>query len=238
LEGEALTKAIIAGSGFSGLGQAIALERAGIRDYVVLQAADSTQNHTGARSRIRALRPLASALATLFCACACASGAISPAGGSSSPAPSTGVAVNRSTPGAVLTHWLHQMVRGDYGAACQDMAVPLPGRPAPTPYSATFCASKSFADDAAFTGLHDTFTTVGITPRSSITVATAQVTGTNATVDGTDIHVLGTTLTSLIAAHSTGLQPGKFSITFGLWHISGAWYVTEIVPIGFDMGTG
>jgi hypothetical protein len=227
LEGEALTKAIIAGAGCSGLGQAIALERAGIRDDVVWETADSAQNHTGARSHIRALRPLASAVAILFCACACASGAIS-----------TGAVVNRSTPGAVLTHYLHQIARGDYGAACQDMAGPLPGRPAPAPASATDCTSKSsvlLSTDhlRGFNALHRSFTGMGITPQSSITVAAAHVTGRKATVDGTDIHVLGTTLTSLMVAHSTGVQPGQFSISFELSRISGAWYVT-----GMDMSLG
>ncbi len=191
-----------------------------------------TQNHTGTRSRIRALRPLAGALATLFCASACASGATSTASsGSSRPTPSTAAAVNRSTPGAVLTHWLQQVVRGDYGRACQDMGGASSSTAAPAPYSAAACASTSSGSASTLTHLHGNFTVDGITPRSPITVATAHVRGTSATVSGTDIHVSGTTLTSLIVAHSTGVKPGQFSISFKLSRISGAWYVT-----GMNMG--
>jgi hypothetical protein len=190
-----------------------------------------TQNHTGTRSRIRALRPLAGALATLFCASACASGATSTASnGSSTPAPGT-AAVNRSTPGAVLTHWLQQVVRGDYGRACQDMRRASSSTAASAPYSAAACAARSSDSGSVLTHLHGNFTVDGITPRSSITVATAHVTGTSATVGGTDIYVSGTTLTSLIVAHSTGVKPGQFSISFKLSRIRGAWYVT-----GMNMG--
>jgi len=99
---------------------------------------------------------------------------------------------------------------------------------APAPYSAAACASTSSGSASTLTHLHDNFTVDGITPRSSITVATAHVTGTSATVSGTDIHVSGTTLTSLIVAHSTGVKPGQFSISFKLSRIRGAWYVTDM----------
>ncbi len=192
-----------------------------------------TQDHTASRSRIRAIGPLAGALAILFCASACAGGAPSTASsGSSSPAtPGTAAAVNRSTPDAVLTHWLRQVVRADYGRACQDMgraAGGAAGTAAPAPYSATACASRSFGPASVLAHLHGNFTVDGITPRSSITVATAHVTGTSATVSGTDIHVSGTTLTSLMIAHSTGVKPGQFSISFTLSRIRGAWYVTDM----------
>ncbi len=174
-----------------------------------------TQNHTGTRSRIRALRPLAGALATLFCASACASGATSTASnGSSTPAPGT-AAVNRSTPGAVLAHWLQQVVRGDYGRACQDMRRASSSTAASAPYSAAACAARSSGSGSVLTHLHQNFTIDGITPRSSITVATAHVMGTSATV----------------IAHSTGVKPGQFSISFKLSRIRGAWYVT-----GMNMG--
>lgn len=188
-----------------------------------------THDHASTRSPIRALRPLVPALAALFCASACASGATSTAsGGSSSPAPGTAAAVNHSTPGAVLTDWLQRVVRGDYARACQDMGGARSSTGAPAPYVAAACSSTSFGPDSPLALLHDDFTVDGITPRSSITVATAHVTGTSATVSSTDVHVSGRTLTSLMAAHITGVKPGQFSILFQLSRIRGAWYVTSM----------
>ncbi len=186
-----------------------------------------TQIGNRAGTRIYVLCQLACALTVLFCASAC--GAASTAsGGSPSPAPSTGAAVSRRTPTAALAQWLQLVVRGDYGAACQDMVPPLGSIPTPTPVPADACSSKSSRVLSGLAHLHGNFAIDGITPRTSITVATAHVAGTSATVRGTDIHVSRTTLTSLMVAHSTGVQPGQFSISFTLSHARGAWYVTGV----------
>jgi hypothetical protein len=125
-----------------------------------------------------------------------------------------------------VTRWLQQVVRGDYSTACQDMGGASSSTAAPAPYSATACASTGPV--STLTHLHDNFTVDGITSRSSITAPTAHVTGTSATVDGTEIYVSGKTLTALIVAHSTGVKPGQFSISFDLTRISGAWYITNM----------
>jgi hypothetical protein len=189
------------------------------------------QNRASTLSRIGVLCPLACAVAILLCASAC--GAASTAsGGSASPAPSTGTAVSRSTPATALKQWLDLVVRGDYGAACKDMDPPrgsIPSPPVPVP--ANLCSSKPSSSPSVIPeliGLHRNFAIDGITPHTSITVATAHVKGTITTVNGTDIHVSRTTLTSLMIAHGTGVKPGQFNISFTLWRASGAWYVTGI----------
>jgi hypothetical protein len=84
----------------------------------------------------------------------------------------------------------------------------------------------SAAGKATFDALHGNFVTDGITPGTPVSVPAAQVTGTTATVNGTDIHLSGTTLASLMAAHSTGVKPGQLAIQFRLSRLSGCWYVT------------
>jgi hypothetical protein len=84
----------------------------------------------------------------------------------------------------------------------------------------------SAAGKATFAALHSNFVTDGITPNTPISVPTAHVTGTNATVSGSDIHLSGTTLDSLMAAHSTGVKQGQLSIQFQLSRVDGRWYVT------------
>ena len=181
------------------------------------------QNRARTRSRIRVLCPLACALAILFCASAC--DAAPPAsGGSPSPAPSA--AVSRRTPAAALTQWMLLVVHGDYPAACKDMIPPPGSIRMPIPVPADACSSKSSPVLSGLADMHRNFVIDGITPHTSITVATAHVTGTSATVRGTDIHISGTTLTSLMIAHGTGVKPGQFNISFKLLHVRGAWYVT------------
>jgi hypothetical protein len=123
---------------------------------------------------------------------------------------------------------MQQVVRGDYPAACLDMAGGTSSSASPTPYSTTTCTSKSAGAATTLTHLHDNFTIDGITPQSSITVANTQTGGTTATIDGKDVQVSGTTLTGLMIAHSTGVKPGQFTISFTLSRFSGAWYVTNL----------
>jgi hypothetical protein len=136
--------------------------------------------------------------------------------------------VDRSTPGAALTHWLQQVVRGNYPAACLDMAGGSSSTASPAPYSAKTCAATSTSAARTLTRLHDNFSIDGITPQSSITVGTTQATGTSATVDGKDIQVSGSSLTALMIAHGTNVQSGQFAISFILSRLSGAWYVTNL----------
>jgi hypothetical protein len=81
---------------------------------------------------------------------------------------------------------------------------------------------------STFTALHTNFVTDGIRSGTPISVAAAHVAGTNATVNGSDIRVSGTTLESLMVAHSTGVKPGQLTIAFELSRIDGAWYVTNM----------
>lgn len=182
-----------------------------VLDFFVTQTRDRNSKH----SRSHAPRAFAAALAVLLCASACASGTAS----------GTGAAVSRSTPGAALTDWLRQVVRGDYRAACQDTATAT----ASAPTSAKGCASWSRIMHA----LHGNFTVDRITPQSPITIVAAHVRGTSATISGTGIRVSGTTLTSLMLKHSTGVNPSQFSISFPLKRIRGAWYVA-----GLNMNIG
>lgn len=57
-----------------------------------------------------------------------------------------------------------------------------------------------------FTAQHRAFVTDGIKRSTPVSVAAAHVTGTTATVSAKDIHVSGTTLYSLMMAHSTGVN--------------------------------
>jgi hypothetical protein len=177
-----------------------------VLDFFVTQ----TQDRNGKRPRSHAPRAFAAALAILLCASACANGTAS----------GTGAAVSRSTPGAALTDWLRQVVRGDYRAACHDTAT----TPASAPTSARGCASWS----RLMHSLHENFTVDRITPQSPITIVAAHVRGTSATISGTRIRVSGTTLTSLMIKHSTGVNPSQFSISFPLSRVRGAWYVAGL----------
>lgn len=176
------------------------------------------QNRAGTLSRIGV--PCLLALAILFCASACGA------------ASSTGAAASRRTPASALTQWLELVVRGDYGAACKDMDPPRHSIPPPPyPIPANLCSSKPSSLTSMIpelTGLHHNFAIDGITPHTSITVATTHAKGALTTVSGSDIHISRTTLTSLMTAHGTGVKPGQFNISFTLWRASGEWYVTGI----------
>jgi hypothetical protein len=117
---------------------------------------------------------------------------------------------------------MHQVAAGDRGAACQGMREP--GLSAQR--SAAICMSAAGA--ATFRSLHSNFVTDGISPGTPISVAAAQVKGTSATVSGSHVRVSGTTLDSLMAAHSTGVKTGQLSIAFELSRVGGTWYVTGI----------
>jgi hypothetical protein len=86
----------------------------------------------------------------------------------------------------------------------------------------------SAAGKASFNALHGNFVIDGIKPSTAISIPAAHVTGTNATIAGRNIHLSGTTLRSIMAAHSTGIKPGQFTVVFTLSRIDGAWYVTNM----------
>ena len=184
-----------------------------------------TQIGNRAGIRVGVLCSLASSLVILFCVTAC--GAVSTASGRSSrPALSVGTAVSRRSPAAALTQWLQQVVRGNYRAACQDMVPPLGSIPTPVRIPGDICSSSSSRVLSELAHLHGNFTIDGITPRSSIRIVTTHIKATTATVRGTDISISGTTLTSRMVAHSTGVKPGEFNISFMLSRVRGSWYVT------------
>ncbi len=185
---------------------------------------------------------LAGALAAGCCVAACASGAAATAAasppaattataGSSTPAaapassPAASTADVHGAPGMVLADWLHQIVIGDYKAACADMA-DTGATTAPGAHAMTAClAPKAVTTLAA---LHGNFTTDGLTASSHLSVTSAQVKGAQATVAGTAVSASGTTLSSLIIAHSTGVTAKSFALSFKLAKLGGGWYVTDL----------
>jgi hypothetical protein len=114
---------------------------------------------------------------------------------------------------------MHQVAAGDRAAACKEMREP--GMSAQR--SAADCMSA--AGKGTFTALHANFAADGITAATPISV-TPQVKAANATASGSQVRIAGTTLDSLMAAHSTGVKPGQADIGFELASIDGAWYVT------------
>jgi len=199
-------------------------------------------NRAAEFSRLRAghpLVPLAGALAVGCCVAACASGSASTAattatattattatatGQASSPAAST--ADVHGTPKAVLADWLHQIVVGDYKAACADMSDTGGGTATPGPRAAAACAASKAVTTLA--ALHENFTVDGLKAATPISVTSAQVTGAKATVSGTEVSASGTTLSSLMIAHGTGVTAKSFGISFKLSKVDGGWYVTDL----------
>lgn len=206
----------------------------------------------GGRPGIRAVRqltPLAAVLAAVCCVSACGGGtasgthAQSPAPRASSPAPSAsagssspaggGSAGGGTTPGAALADYIHQLAAGHRKAACQDMG--NPGFSAQR--GMTLCMSARA--EPMFTSLHRAFVTDGVKPSAPVSVTGVHATGTKATASAKDIHVSGTTLYSLMMAHSTGVKPGQATLTFPLSRVHGTWYVSGMnlnvggtVPMG------
>lgn len=195
--------------------------------------------YAGSRPGIRAVRPLAplaSALAAVCCVSACGGGTASgahakpPAPRASSPAPSAsasssgqpggGSAGGGTTPGAALADYIRQVAAGHRQAACQDMGVPGFS----VQRSMTLCMSAR--GKSWFTSLHHVFVSNGVKPGAPVSVPGVHATGTKATASATDIHVSGTTLYSLLMAHSSGVKPGQFTLTFPLSRINGTWYVS------------
>jgi hypothetical protein len=181
---------------------------------------------------------LSAALAAACCVSACSGETASTASGTTvstgttvssgaSPASAsgsaTGTAANGlSTPGAALVNWIHQVAAGNRSAYCQDT------REQGLTAQQSSAACMSATGKATFNDLHGNFAIDGIKPSTPISVSAAHVTGTNATVAGRDIHLSGTTLKSIMAAHSTGLKPGQLTIQFQLSRVDGAWYVTGV----------
>jgi hypothetical protein len=172
-------------------------------------------------SRLRAAGLLAGALATVVGTSACSSAA-------SGLSPRTGTGVDRSTPSASLTYWLRQVAAGNYTAACEDMTEPLKGSAAPLPNTAKVCTSKSNPSSAGASVLHANFTTDGIRPGNSFKIGAVHFAGKIAGVKATDIHVAGSTLTSIMLKHSTGLKPGQLKLSFLLTRYHRAWYVAGV----------
>jgi hypothetical protein len=190
-------------------------------------------NRAAKFSRIHAshpLVPLAGALAVGCCVAACASGAASTAATTattaakaSSPAAST--ADLHGTPKAVLADWLHQIVVGDYKAACADMTN-TSEKAAPGPSATAACAASKAV--TTLTALHGNFTADGLKAATPISVSSAQIAGAKATVSGTEVSASGTTLSSLMIAHSTGVTAKSFALSFKLSKVDGGWYVTDL----------
>jgi hypothetical protein len=193
-------------------------------------------NRAAEFSRIRASQPLvwlAGALAAGCCVAACTSGAASTAATTatssataadqaSSPAAST--ADRHGSPRTVLADWLHQIVVADYKAACADMA-DTSEKAATGPGATAACTAKAVT---TLSSLHENFTVDGLKAATPISVTSAQVTGAKATVSGTQVRAKGSTLSSLIIAHSTGVTSKSFALSFKLSKVDGGWYVTNL----------
>jgi hypothetical protein len=179
------------------------------------------------RRWVGVLPAFACALAVLSSVTAC-SQRETPHPSSSPRAASETAGVDRGTPGAAFTDWMREVVRGDYATACREMTAAGDRAPASSPASGATCSSSQ--GKKAFTILSHDFVFLGITPKTSVTFSGVHMTGPSATIAGTDIHLLGTTLTSLMLKHSTGIKPGEFTLSFTFSRMRGDWYVT-----GMDM---
>jgi hypothetical protein len=150
------------------------------------------------------------------------SSSTTPATSASAAASSASSASNdQATPASALTHYLSQIVNGDYSAICSQMQSVASSMPTPTSVPSSECIS-------GVTSFHQNFVTDGLTPASTFTVDGVKSTGKTVTINGKDIHVAGTTLTALMVAHSTGIQSGQLDISFELSQIDGSWYVTNM----------
>jgi hypothetical protein len=131
---------------------------------------------------------------------------------------SAGATTNQSTPAGAMKLWLKQVLSGDYATQCAELATVASASPGPSPFPTAECVS-SLRD------LAGNFTTDGLTPQTPVTISTVDQTGQTATIDGTAIHALGSTLTALMTAHSKGVAPGQLSLSFQLTRSNGTWYV-------------
>jgi hypothetical protein len=178
---------------------------------------DNARQH----SRRRAAGLLVGALATVVGASACS-------GASAGTGAGTGAGGDRGTPSASLAYWLRQVVAGHDTAACEDMTQPPKGMAAPVPNTAKACASKSNLSAEGARVLHANFTADGIRPGNSFKIGAVHFAGKIAGVKATDIHVGGSTLTSIMVKHSTGIKPGQLQLSFLLTRFHRAWYVAGV----------
>jgi hypothetical protein len=137
---------------------------------------------------------------------------------SSQPAAAGQSAPSRATPGGALAGFIHQVAVGDRRAACADAS--------PVPSQVAECMSAK--GTPLFTGLHKSFSGVGIRTATPILVTAGHVTGANATISASDVEVNGTSLLNLIVEHSTGVKPGQVSMLWMLDRVDGAWYVNNM----------
>jgi hypothetical protein len=112
---------------------------------------------------------------------------------------------------------------GNRSGACKDMAA----------QSSEMTTCMSSAGTATFASLHSNFVTDGIKSSTPIQVTGSHVTGTTATISGSDVCVSNTMLNTLIADHSTGIKSGQLRLSFDLSRVDDAWYVTN-----FNMDVG
>jgi hypothetical protein len=177
--------------------------------------------------------PVAVVLATACCVSACGTASTATTASTSSSAhasPGTPASqgqsaadTSNSTPGAALTNWIHAVAAGNRSGACKDMAA--------RSSEMTTCMSSAATD--TFTSLHGNFVTDGIKSGTPIQVTGSHITGTTATISGSDVCVSDTMLNTLMADHSTGIKPGQLRLSFDLSRVDGAWYVTN-----FNMDVG
>jgi hypothetical protein len=123
-----------------------------------------------------------------------------------------------STPAAVVADWIHQVAGGNLAAACRDELDPgqLAGR--------LGAQCKSAEVKKYFSFYHSNFASRGVKPSTPVSVTATHVTGSHASISGSDIRIGRTSLDALIA-DAPGLKPGELIWTFELSRINGAWYV-------------
>jgi len=163
--------------------------------------------------------PVAVLLATAWCVSACGTATTASTSSSAPSSPGTpasqgqsAAAAGNSTPGAALTNWMHAVAVGDRSGACKDMAA----------QSSQMTTCMSAAGTNTFTSLHGNFATDGIKSSTPIQVTGGHVTGTTATISGSQVRVSGTMLDTLMTAHSTGIKPGQLRLSFDLSRVANA----------------
>jgi hypothetical protein len=133
---------------------------------------------------------------------------------------------------ALLTDWLRHLLAGDYVATCQDMAAAAHSATPATVYGPARCrsmvADASLPGKAELASLRSALISPAVGPDARITVAGLRPAGTTAVESDTEVMLNGASISSILQAESTGLQPGRFTLGFALARIDGAWYLTAI----------
>ena len=152
----------------------------------------------------------------------------------------SGGTASASTPAAVLSAWVADVIDGDYLAACSTMALsangsasgtPVPGTPALCTRT-TATGTLSTSPESVIKDLRPSFTPKSLSGRASVTVDPVPATGSNVTVDAKQVSVDGTPLNQVIVSNSSGETAAELRVTFSLTRLKETWYVSNF-NLGF-----